>query len=187
MIMREIDVADINELAASGILFHSTSKVQKLLKFIEVTATQGKDMKGLIFVKRRFTARILCHVIRRYFVEQENAHLNVHVDFMTGGPESIEAVVAIKNNNHVLDKFKQGSINLIIATSVLEEGIDLQECNLVVSYDQPDTFQSYVQSKGRARMKSSIYGIMVPVNKFEELKQKKTEWNLNLNILKEVS
>lgn len=191
MTTRELNITEINELTTSTILLHSSPKVQALLKFIRKTSAQKKDMKGLIFVQRRFTARILCHVIRRYFDKPENAHLNVHVDFMTGGnsnaPESIETIISARNNNLVLDKFKSGTINLIIATSVLEEGIDLQECNFVVSFDVPQNFRSYVQSKGRARMKSSIYAIMIPVNEVEGLNRKRSEWNQNSTILKEVS
>lgn len=189
--MQQLNVSDINELTASEILFESSPQVQQLLKFIQSTSEHKEDMKGLIFVQQRFTARILCHVIRRYFDKPENSHLNVHVDFMTGGnsnvPDSIETVITNKTNNLVLDQFKQGSINLIIATSVLEEGIDLQECNLVISFDVPQTFRSYVQSKGRARMKNSIYANMVPVSDIQEFKEKKAEWQQISKILKEVS
>lgn len=188
---------EINEQTASDdpstIILNSSPQVQQLLLFIKKTAEEKKDaeIKGLIFVQRRYTARILCHVIRRYFNAQQNAHLNIHVDFMTGRnsfmPDSIETVITNKNNNQVLDRFKRGSINLIIATSVLEEGIDLQECNLVISYDVPQTFRAYVQSKGRARMRNSTYAIMAPAGEIQKLSKKKSEWEEILKILKKVS
>lgn len=191
------DDDEINEETASDdpptIILNSSPQVQKLLLFIKKTAEEKKDVeiKGLIFVQRRYTARILCHVIRRYFNAQQNEHLNIHVDFMTGRnafmPDSIETVITNKNNNQVLDKFKRGLINMIIATSVLEEGIDLQECNLVISYDAPQTFRAYVQTKGRARMKNSIYAIMSPASENLKLQKKKSEWEEILRILKQVS
>lgn len=187
------DSGEINEETVSDdpatIITNSSQQVQNLLLKIREFIQNRKDMKGLIFVQRRYTARILCHVIRRYF----NAHpnLNVHVDFMTGRnafmPDSIETVISNKNNNQVLDKFKRGAINLIIATSVLEEGIDLQECNLVISYDVPQTFRSYVQTKGRARMKDSTYAILAPAGEIQKLHKKKQEWEQVLKLLKEVS
>lgn len=187
------DNSEINEQTISEdpniVILQSSSQVQNLLLEIQKFAKEKDEIKGLIFVQRRYTARILCHVIRRYF----NAipELNVKVDFMTGRnsfmPESIEAVITMKNNNQVLDKFKRGTINLIIATSVLEEGIDLQECNLVISYDVPQTFRAYVQSKGRARMKDSTYVIMAPAGEIQKLARKKTEWDQITKILKEVS
>lgn len=35
------------------------------------------------------------------------------------------------------------------------QGVDVQTCDLVVRFDKIETFQSYVQSKGRARAKDS--------------------------------
>lgn len=34
----------------------------------------------------------------------------------------------------VIDKFRGGSINLLIATTVAEEGLDIKECNIVIRY-----------------------------------------------------
>lgn len=190
----EIDEETIKD-NPSTILPNSSNQVQRLLiflkKFAEDTQRRAdlQPMKGLIFVQRRYTARILCHVIRRF----ANAYpeLKINVDFMTGRnafmPDSVETLLDNKNNKKVLDKFKRDEINLIIATSVLEEGIDLQECNLVVCYDMPTTFRAYVQTKGRARMKQSQYVIMAPAGKMNALQSKVTEYRAIIEILKKVS
>ena len=47
-----------------------------------------------------------------------------------------------------LAKFRNGSINCLVGTAVVEEGLDIQTCNLVVRFDDIQTFRSYVQSKG---------------------------------------
>lgn len=195
MIMNRLNDSNECELTTSDhdpltILCNSSPQVQELLKLIHKTSQEKNNVKGLIFVQKRYTARIICHIIRRYFDTEENAHLNVHVDFMTGRnsymPDSIETVISNKNNNEVLDKFKRGQINFIVATSVLEEGIDLQDCNLVIRYDVPQTFRAYVQSKGRARMKDSIYAILTPANEFEKVRASKAEWNTVSKILEKV-
>lgn len=61
----------------------------------------------------------------------------------------------------VIERFKKNETNVIVTTNVLEEGIDLQMCNTVIKYDHPQTFASYQQSKGRARMKDSQYMVML--------------------------
>ena len=60
-----------------------------------------------------------------------------------------------------LKQFKTGRINCLVSTSVLEEGIDITQCNLVIRFHRIQEFRSYVQSKGRARAKPSEYVIMV--------------------------
>ena len=47
----------------------------------------------------------------------------------------------------VLRKFRQKEYNLLISTSVLEEGVDIPRCNLIVRFDLPKDYRSYVQSK----------------------------------------
>lgn len=57
----------------------------------------------------------------------------------------------------VLRKFRAHETNLLIATSIVEEGVDIPKCNLVVRFDLPTEYRSYVQSKGRARAPVSNY------------------------------
>lgn len=173
------------------VLTNSTPKVQKLLLFLQkyVHENGGREMKALIFVKRRTTAKCLSHIIRRFAIARPTA-LELWPDFMVGNnskmPDSIESILCNKGNRKALDRFKQGEINLIVSTSVLEEGIDIQECNVVICYDTPETFRSYVQCKGRARMARSQYVIMSPLGQSAKLENKMKEWTQINGILKAV-
>ncbi len=53
-------------------------------------------------------------------------------------------------------------MNLLIATSVAEEGLDIQSCKLVVRFDAFASITEYIQSRGRARDPNSTYVVMVP-------------------------
>jgi hypothetical protein len=55
-----------------------------------------------------------------------------------------------------LEEFKKGTINLLISTSVSEEGIDVAACNCVVRFDRVETPVSVIQSRGRARQVSFL-------------------------------
>jgi len=53
----------------------------------------------------------------------------------------------------------------LVATSVLEEGIDMPRCNLVVRFEPPQAsplaYRSYVHSKGRARAPLSNFVMLI--------------------------
>ena len=40
-----------------------------------------------------------------------------------------------QNQNQIIRRFRDGTCNLLVATSVLEEGVDVRACNLVIRFD----------------------------------------------------
>lgn len=186
ILVKEIDD---DEEDSSTILTNSSNKMVVLLNFIKnyVQNNDCTNMKALIFVKRRHSAKCIYHVIKKYAALTD---LPIVPDFMVGNnstlPESIEAILDNKWNRQVVERFLKNKTNLIVASSVLEEGIDLQMCNLVLSYDAPETFRSYVQSKGRARMANSTYAIMVLNSQINALEISLREYEQIDRILKDV-
>lgn len=176
------------------ILKFSSTKVQKLFVFLEQYKEKYglNEMKAIIFVQECLTAKNLYRIIRNY--TDGNPILTIHPDFVIGTnrktSEAADVSKFTKRNTEVestffehkyilnnyffqiIENFKTNKTNLIVASKVLEEGMDLQMCNLVISYDYPTTFSSYIQSKGRARMKNSQYVIMTPDSKLNELNLK---------------
>lgn len=68
--------------------------------------------------------------------------------------------------------FRNGHLNVLVCTDILEEGIDISYCNLVVKFDMVKSFRSYVQSKGRARHQSSFFCLMVNTEESETYQKK---------------
>jgi hypothetical protein len=60
----------------------------------------------------------------------------------------------------VLKCFKDGQHKLIIATSVAEEGLDVQQCNWVIRYEHVTNSIARVQSRGRARAENAKYTLL---------------------------
>lgn len=53
--------------------------------------------------------------------------------------------------------FNKGEINLLVATELAEEGIDVKNCGEVIRFNLPKTLRSNIQSRGRARRSGSTY------------------------------
>lgn len=71
--------------------------------------------------------------------------------------EPREAEHEHKTQEEVLRKFRCHECNILVTTSLLEQGCDLPKCNLVIRFDLPKTFHSYIQSKARARATDAYY------------------------------
>lgn len=127
--------------------------------------SESESLCGLIFCRTSITARtlfcLLCEISRN---DQDLKFLNVQytVD-KTANPitDSKEAENEHRKQEEVLKKFRMHECNLLISTSVLEEGFDLPKCNLILRFDQPESYRSYVQCKGRGRAPNALHVIMV--------------------------
>ena len=72
-----------------------------------------------------------------------------------------------RNIREVLDKMRTGELNLLLATSVVEEGIDIQACSFVVILDSVKNLKGYIQMKGRARHKDACLYVFCPSSEME--------------------
>lgn len=143
-----------------------TTKVQVLLNYLS-RFHQPESLLGIVFVERRTTAAMFNKLL--HHKSKENPQLSyIRCDYLVGHNEGKsgthlrrEAHMSIKKQEDVLKKFRKQKINLLFATSVVEEGLDVPKCNLVVRFDFPQNLRAYIQSKGRARAKESAYILMM--------------------------
>lgn len=126
---------------------------------------ESEMLCGLIFCNSIITTKTLfclfCEVSRH---DPDLKYLNVQYCLnKTADPitESKEAESEHRKQEEVLKKFRMHECNLLLSTAVLEEGYDLPKCNLVIRWDVPQTYRSYVQCKGRARAPNALHAIMV--------------------------
>ena len=177
---------------------HVTDKANKVLialgnasKDGSGCGNEGGRLCGIIFTERRMTAISLRDLLQKQSeVEPGLRHIKCecvvgHSDLM-GTDLRKKVKMNVKNQNYVLNKFRQGTLNILVSTSVLEEGLDIPKCNMVVRFDFPQNLRSYVQSKGRARAKDSKYILLIPRDNAFELEQQLEHFNCLVEQLKVV-
>ena len=122
-------------------------------------------MRCIVFVERKLSSMALYYLIWMLklptvvdvgYTYSSNANRNVK-----DPRERMEVNKEKRRMKETLRQFRTGAVNVLVSTSVVEEGIDVPSCNLVIKFDFPQTFRSYIQSKGRARKKSSQYIMLV--------------------------
>jgi ERCC4-related helicase len=59
--------------------------------------------------------------------------------------------MSINQQKETIKKFQDGKFNLLVATDIAQEGLDIPECNYVIRYEFVSNEIGTVQSRGRAR------------------------------------
>ncbi|CAJ2657950.1 unnamed protein product [Trifolium pratense] len=114
------------------------------------------EMRCIVFVERVITARVLEVLLNTLLPK----YISWRAKSIAGNNSKLQNQ-SRKCQNEIVEEFRDGLVNIIVATSILEEGLDVQSCNLVIRFDPCPTVCSFVQSRGRARMQNSDYILMV--------------------------
>ncbi|XP_061897214.1 endoribonuclease Dicer [Entelurus aequoreus] len=144
---------------------------------------------GIIFVERRYTAVVLNRLIKEAG-KQDPELAYISNNFISGHsigknqPRNKQMEVEFRKQEEVLRKFRAHETNLLIATSIVEEGVDIPKCNLVVRFDLPTEYRSYVQSKGRARAPVSNYIMLADSDKTKSFEEDLTTYKAIEKILR---
>lgn len=146
--------------------FHVSEKVSVLIKRLNQLAEAGNEvpMTGIVFARQRIVVRMLQIILSQHPGVSRSIRSAPYVG-QTGavhyGRELSELLIP-RTQTKVMQEFRSGSINLIVSTDSLDEGIDVAACNAIICFDEPENLRSYVQKRGRARQSHSVYVMMVP-------------------------
>lgn len=62
-----------------------------------------------------------------------------------------------KELRDTIDRFKKGISNVLIATNIVEEGLDVSTCNQIICLNEIMTVKGFIQMRGRARQINSKF------------------------------
>lgn len=90
------------------------------------------------------------------------------------------------HRDSVMNDFKSGRINLIVATDILARGIDIDDIEMVINYDAPREGEEYVHRIGRTARANREGRAITFVSKEDALKLRRIEKLLEYEIPREV-
>ena len=95
---------------------------------------KDKDLKkAIMFVSKKVKVKDLAIRMRKLGVKLAQMHSDLTQE----------------ERNHVMQDFKAGRINLIVATDIISRGIDIDDIQLVINYDVPHEPEDYIHRIGR--------------------------------------
>ncbi|HOK58817.1 MAG TPA: DEAD/DEAH box helicase [Methanothrix sp.] len=119
-------------------------KLSRALEIIEDQLEEAPESRIIVFTNYRDTATALLRFL------QSNASDAVKpVRFVGQASRENDEGLSQRKQSEILDKFRAGEYNVLIATSVGEEGIDIPSTDMVLFYEPVPSEIRSIQRKGR--------------------------------------
>ncbi|XP_018112714.1 antiviral innate immune response receptor RIG-I isoform X2 [Xenopus laevis] len=143
-------------------------KLEELQFILEESYHENPETRSLLFVKTRALVSAL-----KTWIEENPVLQFLKPEILIGRSKRNESIgMTLTSQKGALEAFKNsGDSKLLIATSVADEGIDIQACNLVLLYEYVGNVTKMIQVRGRGRAKDSNC-FLVTSKREEAIKEK---------------
>ena len=140
-----------------------SDRLQKLYNKIDDLFKENNNSKLMIFIANRIVAHYLKPALTSYLLKK---HKDKKCDEIiginkqkSGGGITLTPSITLKQMNEIISAFNDDQFDILIGTSAIEEGLDIQSCNAVLALVELNTPKSFIQIKGRARRTNSHFYI----------------------------
>lgn len=116
-------------------------KLYMLLEIIEKQLKEKPDSRIIIFTNFRDTVEAITSTLRKFGIKAEK--------FIGQAKRGDKKGMTQKEQIETLERFRSGETQIIVATSVGEEGLDIPNTDLVVFYEAVPSEIRAIQRKGR--------------------------------------
>ncbi len=133
-------------------------KLIELKKLIEYKIKENPKTKIIVFSQYRSTVSKIAKELN--MIKDINAKVFVgQTKKISKGKEKEESGLNQKEQHAVIAQFKEGTVNILCATSIGEEGLDIPEVNAVVFYEPVPSAIRKIQRTGRTArlMKGELF------------------------------
>jgi Fanconi anemia group M protein len=127
-----------NELLAKGF---EHPKINELKNIIKKERLQNKKLKVIVFAQFRDTTKFLS--------DELNNIQGIKSQVFVGQTKKEGMGLSQKEQKKMIEDFSNGNINVLCATSIGEEGLDIPEVNTVIFYEPVPSAIRKIQRSGR--------------------------------------
>ena len=117
-------------------------KLELARKIVSEQLEENPDSRVIVFTNYRDTAEIVANAL-------SEAPGVVPIRFVGQGSRHKDKGLTQKQQAGILDKFRAGEYNVLVATSVAEEGLDIPSTDMVLFYEPIPSEIRSIQRKGR--------------------------------------
>lgn len=137
-------------------------KIEKVYEIIDKELSENKGSKALIFTQFRETA----NAITKKLSSLKTAKSSIFI----GQAKKSSGGMSQKEQKRAIELFRSGEINVLCATSIGEEGLDIPEVNAVIFYEPIPSAVRKIQRAGRtARHAPGKLFILITKNTRDEI------------------
>jgi len=122
-------------------LYEEKVEHPKLIELQKIIDKESKDRKTIVFNQYRDNAVDI--------VEKLNSIENVSAKLFVGQLKKGETGLTQKEQKAVLDDFRTGKFNVLVATSIAEQGLDIPQVGTVIFYEPIPSAIRHIQRRGR--------------------------------------
>ena len=134
-------------LLSEYIVVDPIEKLDVLMHFL--TSREGE--RGIIFCKTKAAVNKLAK--------------NLAINRFSSG--ALHGSLTQPIRDRIMEQFREGHINILVATDLAARGIDVKEISYVVNYHLPDVYEAYVHRSGRTA-RAGAKGLSLTVLQKEE-------------------
>ncbi len=121
-------------------------KLNALIEILQQEIRENPDTRIIVFTNYRDTAEMIVSALRDVKADKDGIRA---VKFIGQASKESDKGLKQKEQVEIINQFKEGVYNVLVATSVAEEGLDIPATDLVLFYEPIPSAIRSIQRKGR--------------------------------------
>jgi len=151
-----------NELLSRGV---EHPKIEEIIKLVSQEKAKNSKIKILIFTQFRETAAIVSGKLNQL----SGVRAKIFIGQAKRASQGKVTGLSQKEQKKIIEEFSSGEVNVLCATSIGEEGLDIPEVNIVVFYESVPSAIRKIQRGGRtARLMTGKLIMLITKNTRDE-------------------